>query len=176
MCFVSLWSLSEFLWCIYSFSSGLFFWFGVRHLRFTPCQWSNTEGYWQNVPPSNHYKAWISCMIIGMGCISKHILTLPRKQGSWGQHGAHLGPVGPIWAPCWPHEPCYQGEYYLRICTGEVDDYLTLYVCTSLFWLVAQQYNFITTCFSIKCIIMSNNGQGGRASQHVERFQIRRLL
>ena len=25
-----------------------------------------------------------------------------------GQHGAHLGPVGPGWAPCWPHEPCYQ--------------------------------------------------------------------
>ena len=28
---------------------------------------------------------------------------------SWGEHGAHLGPVGPSWAPCWPHEPCYQG-------------------------------------------------------------------
>ena len=28
---------------------------------------------------------------------------------SRGQHGAHLGPVGPRWAPCWPHEPCYQG-------------------------------------------------------------------
>ena len=27
-----------------------------------------------------------------------------------GQHGAHLGPVGPRWAPCWPHEPCYQGS------------------------------------------------------------------
>ena len=26
-----------------------------------------------------------------------------------GQHGAHLGPVGPRLAPCWPHEPCYQG-------------------------------------------------------------------
>ena len=26
-----------------------------------------------------------------------------------GQHGAHLGPVGPRWAPCWPHGPCYQG-------------------------------------------------------------------
>ena len=26
--------------------------------------------------------------------------TLPRKQGSRGQHGAHLGPVGPRWAPC----------------------------------------------------------------------------
>ena len=24
-------------------------------------------------------------------------------------HGAHLGPVGPRRAPCWPHEPCYQG-------------------------------------------------------------------
>ena len=28
---------------------------------------------------------------------------------SWGQHRAHLGPVGPRWVPCWPHEPCYQG-------------------------------------------------------------------
>ena len=27
-----------------------------------------------------------------------------------GNHGAHLGPVGPVWAPCWPHEPCYQGS------------------------------------------------------------------
>ena len=33
----------------------------------------------------------------------------PRKQSSWGQHGANLGPIGPKWAPCWPHEPCYQG-------------------------------------------------------------------
>ena len=24
--------------------------------------------------------------------------------------GAHLGPVGPRWAPCWHHEPCYQGS------------------------------------------------------------------
>ena len=32
-----------------------------------------------------------------------------------GQHGAHLGPVGPRWAPCWPHEPCYQGHFALTI-------------------------------------------------------------
>ena len=32
-----------------------------------------------------------------------------RYQGSWGKHGAHLGPVGPRWAPYCPHEPCYQG-------------------------------------------------------------------
>ena len=28
-----------------------------------------------------------------------------------GQHGAHLGPIGPRWAPCWPHELCYLGQY-----------------------------------------------------------------
>ena len=37
---------------------------------------------------------------------------IPIKQSSWGQHGAHLGPVGPRWTLCWPHEPCYQGSYY----------------------------------------------------------------
>ena len=26
-----------------------------------------------------------------------------------GQHVAHLGPTGPRWAPCWPHELCYLG-------------------------------------------------------------------
>ena len=40
----------------------------------------------------------------------------PRQQGSWGQHGAHLGPVGPRWAPCWPHEPCYQGYDWHKLC------------------------------------------------------------
>ena len=37
----------------------------------------------------------------------------PREQSSWGQHRAHLGPVGPIWAPWWPHEPCYKGRLLL---------------------------------------------------------------
>ena len=26
---------------------------------------------------------------------------------TWG----HLGPTGPSWAPCWPHEPCYLGRH-----------------------------------------------------------------
>ena len=26
----------------------------------------------------------------------------------WGQHGVHLGPIGPRWAPRWPNEPSYQ--------------------------------------------------------------------
>ena len=39
----------------------------------------------------------------------------PKWQISWGQHGAHLGPVGPRWAPCWPHEPCYQGMSRIKL-------------------------------------------------------------
>ena len=31
---------------------------------------------------------------------------LPWQQGSWGQHGAHLGPR---WTPYRPYEPCYLG-------------------------------------------------------------------
>ena len=26
-------------------------------------------------------------------------------------HGAHLGPIGLGWVPCWPHESCYLGYY-----------------------------------------------------------------
>ena len=35
--------------------------------------------------------------------------------------GAHLGPVGPKWAPCWPHERCYQGRLSSKLrslCVG----------------------------------------------------------
>ena len=36
------------------------------------------------------------------------LLTLiTRFMGpTWGPHGAHMGPIGPWWAPCRPHEPC----------------------------------------------------------------------
>ena len=43
------------------------------------------------------------------GTIPMRDVFIPRWQGSWGQNGAHLGPVSPRWAPFWPHEPCYQG-------------------------------------------------------------------
>ena len=33
----------------------------------------------------------------------------PRWRSSWVQHWTHLGPVGPRWVPCWPHESCYHG-------------------------------------------------------------------
>ena len=35
----------------------------------------------------------------GKNCVTKLSHYEPKQQSSWGQHGAHLGPVGPRWAP-----------------------------------------------------------------------------
>ena len=50
----------------------------------------------------------------------------PWEQGTWGQHGAHLGTTGPRWAPCWPHEPFYLGHLdkllqyiYVSVCVSK---------------------------------------------------------
>ena len=44
-------------------------------------------------------------------CACVTVCCSPWYQGSWGQHGAHLGPTGPRWAPCWPQELCYLGLF-----------------------------------------------------------------
>ena len=44
-------------------------------------------------------------------CLRNIRIKYHWEQGSWGQHGAHLGPKGPSWAACWPHEPCYLGYH-----------------------------------------------------------------
>ena len=44
-------------------------------------------------------------------CCCIDLIHIPWSQGSWGPHGAHLGPTGPRWAPCWPHDPCYLGYH-----------------------------------------------------------------
>ena len=49
-----------------------------------------------------------------------------------GQHRAHLGPTGPRWAPCWPHEFCYLGmmptedfsRWELYFCSSEYKRYM----------------------------------------------------
>ena len=46
--------------------------------------------------------------IIKYNSVDQQYFT-PKCHRPWGQHGAPLGPVGPRWAPCWPHEPWYQG-------------------------------------------------------------------
>ena len=50
------------------------------------------------------------CSIRFIRCHTAEVVSIsrPREQSSWGQHGALPGLVGPRWATCLPHEPCYQ--------------------------------------------------------------------
>ena len=56
-----------------------------------------------------------SCAIYGQRNLFQSLSCLPRWQSSWGQNGANLGPIGPRWAPCWLHEPCYLGILFQEL-------------------------------------------------------------
>ena len=70
---------------------------------------------------------YIACIARQKICIE----GIPRSQNSWGQHGAHLGAAGSKWAPCLPHEPCYQGNY--AITPHRILCKTSLYLCCKLF-------------------------------------------
>ena len=55
------------------------------------------------------YKHHLNVYIFHKLCTWHHcaLLCCGYVVSSWRQHGAYLGPVGPRWAPCWPHKPCY---------------------------------------------------------------------
>ena len=63
---------------------------------------------------------WFVVVLTQMHSLTQWVILSTRKNSllwrnpdckvHWGQHGAHLGPVGPRWAPYWLHEPCYQGN------------------------------------------------------------------
>ena len=67
--------------------------------------------YWSN------WLLLIHCPIITCSGIATFICT--QIAGSMGPTWDHLGPVGPKWAPSWPHEPqgiCRHKRFSLRIC------------------------------------------------------------
>ena len=41
---------------------------------------------------------------------SSSMFTWPSSELN-SQVAMFMGPVGPRWAPCWPHKPCYQGLF-----------------------------------------------------------------
>ena len=53
--------------------------------------------------------SWNSVLILKLNSLTKLWLNSLWQQDSWGQHGAHLAPVGSRWTLCRPHEPCYLG-------------------------------------------------------------------
>ena len=62
---------------------------------------SVVQGYQPIYPtqpvPDHRKPLFVSKTFYGVVELYSHI---PR---TWGQRGAHLGPPGPRWAPCWPH-------------------------------------------------------------------------
>ena len=58
-------------------------------------------------------------------------------------HGANMGPTwvlsAPRWAPCWPHEPCYQGWYVTSV-TPSVHESK----CNSHAWSLSGLFIFVT--------------------------------
>ena len=105
--------------------------------------------------------------------IADNMGTLPEKISlkniscAWGQHGAHLGPVGPRWTPCWPHEPCYQGYDLIQCCSspavlwippGCVEGLSQLLASVQVYYTLRQRQNgrhFTDDIF--KCIILNEN-------------------
>ena len=65
----------------------------------------------------------------GVDCSSQlrlcHTCIIDVMQGSWSQNEAHLGPTGPMLAPCWPHEPRYQGQWVRRRCGAVEVDFIS---------------------------------------------------
>ena len=60
--------------------------------------------------------AWYNGMLFCLGVKhsiyikSSFVMTVGSQIANFmGQNGAHLGFVGPRWAPCWPYELCYLG-------------------------------------------------------------------
>ena len=64
--------------------------------------------FWLNF--TDLYSWWYNWQYVCVGSSDHSAPVRPPQQGSWGQHGDHLGPVVPRWAPCWPHEPSYLGQ------------------------------------------------------------------
>ena len=87
--------------------------------------------------------------IEGWNCIyTIHGHKHPWQQGSWGQHGAHLRPTGPRWAPCWPHELCYLGPLFQEV--GGAEMKLSVFChffteCSQTSWSFHEQYIIVTS-------------------------------
>ena len=90
----------------------------ILYLRLSECnflQWS-----------LSHFRSWSADIVTAFCAVKMNryvALYYLRKcyrqcQTCWmsqitkfmGQHGDHLGPVGPRWAPCWLHEPSGVGN------------------------------------------------------------------
>ena len=81
----------------------------LPHVRQGPTYSTHYHGCWgpEDEEP-RHQQPWY--LLCWSGLIrSLHFRVKNDGRPESRVHEAHLGPTGPNWAPCWPHEPCYQG-------------------------------------------------------------------
>ena len=104
-------------------------WWCIRHhtneicetlspVALTKCALSRPEGSRPRGRPNKHavLKIWEASKPWGhlKAIITNVWYAYTQIARMCGQHGAHLGPFVPRWAPCWLHKACYQGTY-LRV-------------------------------------------------------------
>ena len=112
--------------------------FASNHILSQYISWNR---YNYIMPCSLHTLDYLLCDIRWKYC------RVPRKQSSWGQHGAHLGPVGPRWTPCWPHEPRYQGSCQfpgLNIAVIAAKRQLVITPCFAAIYISVTKYSVFT--------------------------------
>ena len=72
--------------------------------------------------------------------VSHRIWPGSLKARFMGPTWAHLGPTGPRWAPCWPHELCHLGFFVIYFvvlwlcCESLVNPYIHWYPLGLLHW------------------------------------------
>ena len=82
-----------------------------RLYQWPPYMFLTALRWWTSDPPLLLVKVWPTRTVILARRQDPLGEALPWQQGSWCQRGAYLGPTGPRWAPCWPHELCYLGSH-----------------------------------------------------------------
>ena len=79
---------------------------------------SNLNDGVKSATDTDHLSLWVPRWVhCSKQCFCRNIQSMgmcPLIARFMGQHGAHLGPTGPRWAPCWPHELCYLGQQKLQ--------------------------------------------------------------
>ena len=99
-----------------------------------------------------------------------------------GATWAHLGPTGPRWAPCWPHELCYLECYMNRwltpvLQTTRFSDRIinSLYICHLHQIRFMNNINAVHHCYLPSCkhlhhLMIWNNGMLKDVSRYSKHF------
>ena len=87
---------------------------------------------------------------------------------------AHLGPVGPRWAPCWPQKACYQGCYNESwldlVVTANIRAHLTIHLIIISYYLFCQneRCDIWILCETVVIVIQetTNNNYLSKTQSH----------